>query len=142
MAVNFEARPYGPDSTEEEIKAIQDRVYLFKYDIVMFKELPVQSVFQIDLFFNKIAEIAANLEYFYMIIDLSEANRPSAEVRDHLKKRAVELTNLKYVSIFTGGRLMLNIAAKFVCVACGMKSYSVKNTLEEALEAVYVIKQD
>ena len=36
MAVILEERPYGSDSTEEEIKAIRECIYLYKDGILMY----------------------------------------------------------------------------------------------------------
>jgi hypothetical protein len=140
MAVILEERPYGPDSTAEEIKAIRECICLYNDGIVMYKEVPVQSVFQLDLFMEKIREITTDLASFDMLIDLTEANRPSPEIRTHLKKCFNELEKLRHVAVFTGQNFMLNIAAKFVLSSCGIRSYSVHKKLEEALEAIYVQK--
>lgn len=141
MVAKIEERPYGPDSTDEEIKALRERIYFFKDDIVMFKEVPAQSVFQLDLFFGKVKEITSDLSSFYMIFDLTEAGRPSAEIRAHLKTRLNELEKLKHAAVFTGQNILLNIAAKFVLSGCDIKSFSVHKKLEEALEAIYAKKQ-
>lgn len=141
MAVELEERPYGPDSTDEEITAIRERIYLYRDDVVMLKEMPVQSAFHLDLFFEKIKEITAGLASFDILVDLTEAGRPSPEIRAHLKKHFNELEKLKHAAIFTGQNFMLNIAAKFVLSGCGIKSFSVHKKLEEALEAIYAKKQ-
>ena len=106
----------------------------------MYKELPVQSIFQLDLFMEKVREITAGLNSFDMLVDLTEANRPSPEIRAHLKKRFNELEKLRHVAVFTGQNFLLNIAAKFVLSGCGIRSYSVHKKLEEALEAIYAQK--
>jgi len=50
MTAKLEARAYGPDSTGEEVQAIRDRVYKYRDGIVMYREVPIQSLFQLDLF--------------------------------------------------------------------------------------------
>jgi hypothetical protein len=52
-ALQIEARAYGPDSTPEEIAAIKARVYLYAPDIIMWQEVPVMSVFQVEMFGEK-----------------------------------------------------------------------------------------
>jgi hypothetical protein len=141
MTVKIEKHYYGHDSTEEEIEAIRGRVYLYKDDIIMYKEIPAPSIFSLDLFFDNIKEITGTFSSFYMIIDLTEAERPRADIRNHLKKRFPELKNLEHASVFTEKNFMLNIAAKFVMTGIGLKSFSVHKTLEEALEAIYAKKQ-
>ncbi len=141
MALKLEECRYGHDSTEEEIKALREHIYLYTNDTVMYKEWPVTTTFQIDLCFRKVKEITADLGSFYMIVDLTEAERPTPETRAHLKLCFNELDNLRYVAVFTGQNFMLNIAAKFVLSGCGIKSFSVHKKLEEALEAIYAKKQ-
>src|SRR5262245_57097989 len=58
-AMKLESRPYGPDSTPEEIQAIRNRVSVYDGDIVMYKEVPVQSLFQLDLFQEKLEQITS-----------------------------------------------------------------------------------
>lgn len=136
----LEARPYGSDSTEDEIQAIKDCCYLYQDDIVVFHEVSVQSVFELDLFFEKLKQLSADFSQFYLLVDLTEAGRPNAEIRDHLRKRLNEFDNLRHIALFTGRNFMLNIAAKFVFNGSVNISVSVHKTLEEALEAIYAQK--
>ncbi len=137
LSVEIEVRPYGPESTEEERQAIKDRVYLYSDRIVIFKETPIQTIFQIDLSFEKIEEITQELESFSLIIDLSEAKPPTAEIREHLKKCYSSLDRMLHAAVVTERNFMLNIAAKFVLKGLGLKSYSIHKTMGEALGAVH-----
>lgn len=141
MAFKFEKRPYGPDSTEEEIRALRDICYVYKDDIVAHKEPPVSSVFAVDLTFEKFKEITADLASFYLLLDLTECARPDAEFREHLKKRLSEFKKIRHVAAFTGQNFLLNIAAQFVFSGNLDTSFSVHKTREEALEAIYAKKQ-
>ena len=49
--VEFEQRPYGPESTPEEREAIADRVSVVDDRILLIHEVPVQSPFSVKLMF-------------------------------------------------------------------------------------------
>lgn len=134
MAVKFEPRPYGPESTPEELKAIEDRIYLYETGIVMYKELPVQSMFQLDIFERRMTELGDRNGYS-LLIDLTEAKPPNATIRARLQ-RLYGSQPLRKVGVFTGRNFMLNIAAKFVLGGIGLKAFSVHTTLDQALGAI------
>lgn len=142
MSIRIEKKYYGPESTREECEALKERVYFYKDNIIMFKEVPVQSNFQLDIFWEKINEITKGKDKFYLIIDLTEASPPSAKIRKYLKKKFSDSINkLPHVSVFTESNFMLNVAAKFVLSGIGFSSYSVHKTLEEALKEIHGKKQ-
>ena len=132
----FEERPYGSDSTPAEVQAIKDCVYLYQPGIVMYRELPIQSLFQLDLFHEKLNEVGSQLPSYALLIDLVEAKPPNAEIRTRLKTLFGSQKNMRTAAVFTGKNFMLNVAAKFVLSGIGLKSFTVHKTLQEALEAV------
>jgi hypothetical protein len=134
--MNLHARAYGPDSTAEEIQAIKDCIYMHSGRIMMYRELPVQSVFHLDLFESKMNELAQHLEHYDLLIDLTQAQPPSAQVRARLKKLFGGQRLLRKTAVFTGRNFMLNVAAKFVLSGSGLRSFSVHSTQEQALEAL------
>jgi hypothetical protein len=136
MSFKFEVRPYGPSSTPEEVQAIKDCIYLYKPGVVMYRELPIQSIFQLDLFHEKLNDVGSKLASYALLIDLIEAKPPNAEIRTRLKTLFGSQTNMRTAAVFTGKNFMLNVAAKFVLSGIGLKSFSVHKTLDEALEAV------
>ena len=136
MTFKFEARAYGPDSTSEEVQAIRDRVYKYRDGIVMYRELPIQSPFQLDIFQETLTEEGAGVPSYDLLIDLTEAQPPNAEIRSRLKRLFGSQANLRTAAVFTGKNFMLNVAAKFVLSGIGLKSFSVHKTLEQALQAL------
>jgi hypothetical protein len=135
MTFKFEARPYGPDSTPQEIQAIKDRISVHSPGVLCWKEVPVQSIFQFDLFEQRLNELSKDLPYYDLIIDLTEAHPPSADCRERLKPLFTGQTKMRRVAVFTEKNFMLNIAAKFVLGgSVGLKSFSVYKTREAALE--------
>ncbi len=136
MGPIIEKKPYGPMTRPEIIKAIKDRVYFLEDDIIMWKEMPIASVFSVKKFGEKLRESVNDLNKFYMVIDLTETKRPTASVRSELKNLYSSFKNFKHAAVFTGSNFMLNIAAKFVLNFVGLQSYSVHKTLEEALKEI------
>ena len=100
------------------------------------KEVPIQSEFQINLMFDEVEKLAKPLEAFCMLVDLTEAQRPSAQTREYLRKRLTQMNGLLFVGLFTGKNRLLNMAAQFVFGTTNFRSFSVHTTQEEALLAI------
>jgi hypothetical protein len=136
MPVELQSRPYGEDSTPEEIQAIRARIYRYADKLIMYREVPVQSRFQLRHFEERLNEVSADMDYYDLLIDLTAAEPPNAEMRELLKKLFSAQTKLRKTAVFTGRNFMLNVAARFVLGMAGLRSFSVHKTQEEALEAV------
>jgi hypothetical protein len=136
MAVELEARPYGPESTPEEIQTIRDRVYVYSGNVVMYYEVPVPSVFQLDLFGEKMEEVTKDMDSYDLLLDLTVAIPPHAEIRARLKRLFSSQAKMRRAAAFTGRNFMLNVAAKFVLGGSGLRSFSVHKTMEQALAAL------
>lgn len=132
----IEPQAYGPDCSAAVKEFLIARVTPFRHDIVLLKEIPVQSEFSIDLMFDQVEKIAESMGPFYALVDLTEAQRPPARMREYLRKRLGRLTSLKYVALFTGKNFVLNMAAQFVFGTTTFSSFSVHKTQEEALLAI------
>jgi hypothetical protein len=139
MPITIEARAYGPDSSPEEAQAIRERVYLLEGDIILYREMPVQSQFHLDLFEAKLNELTAQRQGFAILLDLTEAQSPSAETRERLRQIFSALAKgnkMRAVAVFTGKNFLLNIAAKFVLHGMGVKLSTVHRTKEEAISVL------
>lgn len=134
--IKIEARPYGPNVTEAEREALRERVFMYSADTAYWHEVPVQTTYQIVILGEKLTELTRDLENFYLIIDLTEAGRPSAEIIDSIRKVMQHFSGLQHAAVFTGKNFMLNIAAKFVLERLGFASYSIHKTKEEAAVAI------
>jgi hypothetical protein len=138
MTFVFQKRPYGPESTPEEIQAIKDSVRLCEPGIVSWRELPVQSIYHLNLMEEKLIELTRDLPRFDLLIDLVEADAPGPEIRERLKSLFSGQSKLGKTAVFTGKNFMLNVAAKFVLGgSVGLRNFSVHRTLEEALEELH-----
>jgi hypothetical protein len=82
MAVVFEAREYGPDDLNpEQREALKERISLHAGRIVIWRELPVISVYTAGLFIENHSEVVKGLDAYSVIVDLSGTRLPSAGVR-------------------------------------------------------------
>lgn len=109
---------------------------MYKPGILMYREAPIQSLFQLDLFEEKINALVSGLDSYVMVVDLTGAKAPSAEIRARLRQLLAAQTKLRKIAVFTGRNFMLNIAAKFVLSGAGLHHFSVHTTLEQALRAL------
>lgn len=134
--IEIEAREYGPEITAEEREALRERIYMFTDDILIWQEVPVQTCNTVAVHGEKVMELTADLENFFLLIDLTEAGRPKAEIIDCLRKVMGSLTGLRYAAVYTGKNFILNVAAKFVMGRMGFVAYSIHKTKEEALDAI------
>jgi hypothetical protein len=134
----IEARPYGPESSEAELDALRNRVSLVEDGILLFRAVPVPTPFQLDLSFDEIEELTEGMSSFALIIDLTEGQRPSAEVRACLRERFSRLTRLAHTSLFVGPSFVLTVAARFVLRGSGHQSVTIHRRHEDALEAARV----
>jgi len=138
----IEARPYGPDITEEEREALRERVCMHSDDTVVWHQVPIQTIYQLDIFEEKMFELTQELENFYLLIDLTEAARPTAEIIDYLRKIMRKFQGINHASVYTGKNFMLNIAAKFVLERVGFtegysRCQSISNKMAIGLSNTY-----
>src|SRR5262245_39902898 len=119
MTVKFETRGYDHTSTPEQVEALRERVYLHSPGVVMYREVPVPTLFQLDVFQGKLTELTRSMDSYALLVDLTEAAPPTAEIRAHLRIAFSARTNIRICAVFTGRNFMLNVAAKFVLSGIG-----------------------
>lgn len=106
------------------------------YKTIVYKEAPITSVNQIDDFFDYLEELSAN-QNFHIIIDLSDTNLPSAEVRSTLKNRFEKLNNkIMSYHVYIGPNFLLKIAVRYVGASLGLRDFKVHNSIENALDYI------
>jgi hypothetical protein len=136
MAV-IEARAYGPDCTAEERAALAGRVSRYQDDIILLRELPVMTVFTVDVLFDEVDRLTAGWSSYAGLVDLTETRaRPSAEVREALRRRLQgSAERIRHAALLTESYLM-TVAARFVFGGLAFNSMSIHRTREQALEAL------
>ena len=83
--IQLEAKAYGPDSSPAEVEAIGARVAMVRADVVVYREVPVPSAFQIGVFGERIRQLTAGLDSYAMVMDLSQAKPPGKAAREALR---------------------------------------------------------
>jgi hypothetical protein len=134
--LKLEAREYGPDSTPAEIEAIQARLFMLRPGVVMYREVPTPSPFQIGLFGEKLRKITADLAAYDMIMDLTEAKPPGSRSRDALRELFAAEHKLQRVAVFTGGNFIINSVAKLLLKNCGVRNLTMCKDEAEALTTI------
>jgi len=132
----IEARPYGPDISTSERETLKAQVTLLDKNIIYWREAPVTTPYQIDVYAEKLIELTRELEDYYLLIDLTDTNRPSPEVLDRIRQVMSTQTKLRHAAVFTGKNFLLNVAAKFVLTRIGFASFSIHKIRDEALAAI------
>lgn len=102
MSVQIQARPYGPESTAEEIAAIKSRMTLLSPKVLQWEEMPVQTPFTVNIMIEAMAELSKDMPEFYLLVDLSKANTPTQPVRAALVKSMSNFKNLTRIVCYTG----------------------------------------
>ena len=138
---DLENRAYGPDITEEERILLRTQVSLLDGEILFWREAPVPSISQLDIYAEKMSELTAGLEQFYLLVDLSRSARPGPEILEHIRKIMQPQTRLMHAAIFTGMNFMVNIGAKFLLARMGIKSYSIHKNQADALGAINDVRK-
>ena len=113
-------------------------IYLIKSNklIVFYKEAKDPERNQVNTYFDYVEELVDGKK-FHLIIDLSECNAPSAEVRHELRKRFKAIESLaESYSIYIGKNILLRIAVKFIGASLGLKNFKKYNSINKAIKHV------
>lgn len=132
----LEAKAYGPESSPAEIAAIASRIYMLRPGVVMYREAPVPSPFQIGVFAERLRALTAGLDRYAMIMDLSQARPPGKQVREALRGLFAGEAKLGRVAVFTGGNFIINSVAKLLLRSSGVREPVMCKGEAEALAAV------
>ena len=104
--------------------------------VIVYKEARVTNPSQVNDFFDYLTKLSSNRK-FHIIIDLSNTNPPSAEVRSHLRNRLKLLddTILSY-KVYVGSNVILKIAARFVGASIGLENFTISNSIDSAITKI------
>ena len=132
----IETRPYGPESSPAERLELRDRVWEVEDALFMLVEVPVQTPFTLDVMFDRLEELAAGLNRFAYVVELSSVRRPDARTRERLRQRVARINpRLAHVSVVVGANAVIRAVAKLAAFAVGFRSISFHGTINDALEA-------
>ena len=134
--MTIEARPYGSDASPAERSELRDRVSKLDDRLFMMVEVPVQTPFTLDMLFDRLEELAAGLDRFAYVVDLSGVKRPDARVREKLRERVTQINpRLAHVGVVVGANAVIRAVAKLAAFAIGFRSISFHTSVDEAVEA-------
>jgi len=85
-------------------------------DTIIYHEVPHASIETVDYFFMSVTKLCKpNPKAKYLIIDLSEAELPTAELRRHISERFKDYSTLfEAICVFSDKSKLINIAAQFI----------------------------
>jgi hypothetical protein len=133
--VEFEQRPYGPESTPEEREAIAGRVSVVDDRILLIHEVPVQSPFSVKLMFDRFQALTHDWDRFAHVVDLTEAKRPDPETRAVLKAEFLVISpRVVHLAVAVGDNLLMRAMARVFAYGMGLTNVSIHATRAEAIE--------
>jgi tryptophan synthase alpha subunit len=132
----IEARPYGPEASPDIELEIRKRVWKVEDRLFMLVEVPVQTPFTLDLFFDRLEQLAMGLDRFAYVVDLTGVKRPDARARERLRERVRRINpRLAHVGVVVAANSVMRAVAKLAAFAIGFGSFSFHTSVDEALEA-------
>lgn len=135
MSVKLEARQYGPESTPEEIEAIRSRMQWLEPGVILWKEVPVMSLFSVEQATDKLTALTTDSKRFRMIVDLTDTASPPPPVRDKLMAFYKGHPKIECFAIYNGKNFVANVFARLMGAFIGLP-ISFHKTFEDALEQV------
>ena len=134
--MSTEARPLGTGSQADERERLRGRVWQIEDRLYMLVEVPHQTPYTVDVLLDRLEELAAGLDRFAYVVDLTGVNRPDARTRERLRRRIAEINpRLVHVGLAVGANVVIRAVAKLAAFAIGFRSISFHMTVDEALEA-------
>jgi hypothetical protein len=126
----------GTDASTPDLAELRSRLWKIEDRLFMFAEIPDQTPLTIDVMFDRLEELAAGLDRFAYVLDLSGSHRPDARTRDRLKQRLARLEpRLAHVGAVVGSNAVIRAVAKLVTFAVGLRSFTFYASIDEAVEA-------
>ncbi len=135
--MSTETRPLGTTGALlSERDELRRRVRLIENRLFLLTEVPHQTPFTIDMLFDRLEELAAGMDTFAYVVDLTSVQRPDARTREQLRRRVTEINaRLAHVGVVVGANAVIRAVARLAAFAIGFRSFSFHMTVEEATEA-------
>ncbi|HEY8375586.1 MAG TPA: hypothetical protein VIK91_03815 [Nannocystis sp.] len=134
--IQLQEREYGPDSSPDEIAAIEARLTMIRPGIVMYREVPVPSPFQIGVFADRLRRLTEGLDSYDMIMDLSGARPPGKRAREALRELFGGARGLRRVAVFTGKNFIIDGIARMLLKGSGVRDLTMCKDEASALAAL------
>jgi hypothetical protein len=133
----IEARAYGPEASPEEVEAIRARVQRVSPGLIIYREVPVMSVFQVRITMARLRELFAEAPAA-IIVDLNDRplrRPPDAECRALLTENLRELSGQITSFAVATRNPLYGVTARFVAATLPFDIERFR-TVEEAREAL------
>jgi hypothetical protein len=141
MAVEIESRAYGPESSEAEREAIKSRVSVIEDRVLYFRSIPQETPFTVDMMFDRLEELSADWDSFYIVRDFSQPMEINAETRAEVIERFSRFKHkVRHVALISDVNVFLRVTIRFLAARSSFFRYSVHRAFDEALEKVHQAK--
>jgi hypothetical protein len=88
--------------------------------------------------FDRLNRLSRNFDEWYLIIDLTEASQPSAEIRAHIQKKLLELKSPKLIALVINN-FLIRLAARFVMGNTFKTPHTFVESVEQGLERIKLL---
>lgn len=102
---------------------------------ILYTEIKSPTKSDLEDSFKTLSDIIKESNVKNVLLDISDSDKPSAEIRYEIKKKWTALQKiLGHVAIVTGKGVLINISAQFIARSIGLKSFSIHKSQTEAIE--------
>lgn len=121
---------------------LQSQVFCLEDNVFVFKDVPKQSITQLDLMFQRLLHLSADHPQWYLLVDLRDVATPEAEVRAHLRACYEDLAKkgLLFASVVVANRI-IELAVKMVANRRFSVPYYCSHDPRKALNHLLSIRQ-
>lgn len=102
---------------------------------ILYSEIKNPTIKDLEDSFRVLSEVIRKTNIKNILLDISESEKPSAEIRYEIKRKWIALQeSIDHVAIVTGKGVLINISAQFIARSIGLKSFSIHKAQSEAIE--------
>ncbi|WNJ17259.1 hypothetical protein [Pontibacter sp. G13] len=132
----LERKAYHSQNTSpEEQRAIQMRMYFESPQIMVWNEMPMTTLFQLELFKARYAEVTVGKDRFSMVVNIVRTQFPGSEYRSsliHFLLKETQQVNCFFMA--TGNSRLKNASTSLIAKIAGVNHVEIYSTYQKALE--------
>jgi hypothetical protein len=94
---------------------LESYVFALEPNLFVFKDVPEQTILQLEIMFLKLEKLAASQEDWYLLVDLRNVKPPEAQVRAFLQEKYSQLATkgLRFAALVVANKV-IELAVKLV----------------------------
>jgi hypothetical protein len=120
----------------EDLAELRARVWRMEDRLFMFVEVAHATPLTEDVMFDRLEELAAGLDRFGFVVDLTGMFRPDAATRARLRQRVGRIIpRVAHVGLVASHNPVMRAMMRLVAFAIGLRSFSFHAAIDEAAEA-------